>query len=219
MRHSTINLSSFSFFAGGLLSYLGVIDTKKYTLSLLDKMKVNFVNLGDQEIIPGHPYLMVSNHRSATDPVLLYGHVLKNQISPFSFMTKKKIPFGPILKKMSEIENIPIFFKDDPYVLKSVLKLLKTKSSFLIFPEGTRNKTNLPLLPFQKGVDFLLKHASHHDLILYYLERPEDLLRGKKNINVYYLIIDRADFINDAHFSVEKTYYQKMPLNVIETIY
>lgn len=214
MSSNKLNLSSFSFFAKGFLSYLGVLDTKKYVLSVLDQMKINFVNLGEEEILPHHPYLIVSNHRSATDPVILYGHVLKKQIGDFSFMTKRKRPFGPVLKRFSQFENIPIFFKDDPYVLKAVLRLLNKKSSFLIFPEGTRNKTNLPLLPFQKGVDFLLKHATEHDLLFYYLDHPEDVLKGRKNINIYYLVIKREEIAKLKGFSIEENYYKRMPVSV-----
>ncbi len=121
------------------------------------------IKVTGEEFIPKEGrYLVVGNHRSAFDPIWLWEVIDKS--ADLCFISKpenfKFFAFGKILKRccfmaidrenprnaLATINKAAQFLKDD-------------KFSIVVYPEGTRNKTEEPLLPFHNGLFKIAKKA------------------------------------------------------------
>lgn len=120
---------------------------KKLNKFCVDKIyKPTIIN---KELIPEENVLFLGNHKSAKDIMLLCAALEDKDLR---FMAKKehfdKI-YGPIFLKCGAF---PINRNhNDIGAVKTAITILRNKEDLVIFPEGTRNKTDEPLLPFKKG--------------------------------------------------------------------
>lgn len=94
--------------------------------------------------------LMIGNHISAYD-ILLVAYALK-RYAP-RFMAKKEF-FDSSFKWFFERAGAFPIDRDklDMEAVRNAIKLLKDNNIVVVFPEGTRNKTNEIILPFKKGI-------------------------------------------------------------------
>lgn len=94
-------------------------------------------------------YLFVCNHRSLFDVII--AAVATDR--PVHFIAKKDLFKKGLMKKfVTKSECIPV--NRDGNDLKALLqsiKYLKNNENVVIFPEGTRNKTEEPFLTFKSG--------------------------------------------------------------------
>ena len=98
-------------------------------------------------------YLLVGNHRSDFDPIALMYALRKEKIAFVSKPENLAIPMiGEIIHKCC---FLPIDREDDRKALTTILsacELMKSGAcSVCIYPEGTRNKIGVGLLPFKAG--------------------------------------------------------------------
>lgn len=102
------------------------------------------------ENLPNDGYLLVGNHKSGLD-ILLVAYALR-KYNP-RFMAKKEFFQNSISKWLFEkLGAFPIDRQSiDISAVKKAVRLLKDNNIVVIFPEGTRN-TNEEMLPFKKGV-------------------------------------------------------------------
>ena len=104
------------------------------------------------EAVPNEPCVFIMNHRSNFDPMILSDKYKKNKILHVSKPGNFKIPIaGPAIHKAG---FLAIDRANDREALKTILKAVDYVSqgySIGIFPEGTRNKDGLDLLPFRAG--------------------------------------------------------------------
>ncbi|MCQ2513349.1 MAG: 1-acyl-sn-glycerol-3-phosphate acyltransferase [Lachnospiraceae bacterium] len=115
------------------------------------------------ELIPKEGrYLVVGNHRSAFDPILLWEVIDKS--ADLCFISKpenfKFFAFGKIIKRCCFMA----IDRDNPRnalatINKAARFLKEDKFSIVVYPEGTRNKTEEPLLPFHNGLFKIAKKA------------------------------------------------------------
>lgn len=109
---------------------------------------------GLENLIPGENYLFVANHQSAFDP-LAFLTILKD--FPTTFVAKKEVEKLPIVPSfLKDIGGLTMDRDDLKQSLRVMMKVedeLRNKTrSWLIFPEGTRNKENHDeLLAFHHG--------------------------------------------------------------------
>lgn len=118
-------------------------------LTFIAGTKITFI--GEENIPSDTAVLYVPNHRSIFDIIMTYprckrltGYVAKKET--------KKIPIFSIWMSFMNCQFLDR--KDLRKGLKVILKcvdLIKDGVSVCIFPEGTRNKGNDPLLPFHDG--------------------------------------------------------------------
>ncbi|MCR4763917.1 MAG: 1-acyl-sn-glycerol-3-phosphate acyltransferase [Lachnospiraceae bacterium] len=106
---------------------------------------------GEENIPANEGVLFIGNHRSYFDIVLAYGHM--NRLT--GFIAKKQIRVVPILNLWMLNLHCLFLDRDD---LKQGLEMIGKASdlvrqgvSIMIYPEGTRNKTEDALLPFHRG--------------------------------------------------------------------
>jgi 1-acyl-sn-glycerol-3-phosphate acyltransferase len=121
-------------------------------LNIFSRWKVE----GLEQIPPDGPVILVCNHVSYWDPVLV-GCAMPRKVR---FMAKAElfsIPvFGKILKLLGAF---PIKRgQSDRTALRTALRLLKENEVIGVFPEGTRSKTG-KLIPFKSGVNMLAYKA------------------------------------------------------------
>lgn len=113
---------------------------------------------GREHIAPGTPYIMVANHSSAADIFLLY-----RLFRHFKWVSKAenfRVPF--IGWNMRLNRYIPLRRGDKASVLAmlaSCRQNLAAGSSVMLFPEGTRSKTQ-ELRPFKAGAFELAKELA-----------------------------------------------------------
>ena len=88
-------------------------------------------------------YLICSNHLDARDPFVI-GSALDPQIS---ILAKKELFKFKIVSWFIKLNGaIPVDREgNDISAIKTALKVLRGGNVMMLFPEGTRNKTNVPL--------------------------------------------------------------------------
>ncbi len=109
---------------------------------------------GREHIPLGRAAVYCANHQSNIDPPLLF-----NVLHPrMHILYKHEIDQIPILARVFRMGGfIPIDRRNKESALRSIedgARSLRSGNSFLIFPEGTRSKTDA-LLPFKKGGFFM----------------------------------------------------------------
>ena len=115
-----------------------------------------FKYFGDKKVQNG-PCVYVSNHYRMIDPM----YILPTTKEGIHFIAKNesaKIPiFGFFVKKVKTI----CVSRDgsDARAIMDALKCLKNGDKIAIYPEGTRNKTDQPFIPFKSGSALLAIRA------------------------------------------------------------
>lgn len=106
---------------------------------------------GKEYIDPNQEYVFVCNHRSQLD-IPLFARACKNT---FRFLSKEEVARIPVLGYVVRKLYITVDRKSKEDRAKSIEKmkdsLLKEKISVVLFPEGTRNRTEAPLIDFKDG--------------------------------------------------------------------
>ncbi len=116
------------------------------------------ITFKNTENIPGKvSFIAAGNHRSNIDPFLI-GLGMKRQMA---FIAKDVLFKIPIIKHLLIWVNAnPIDRNGSPkVVIEKTVELLQKGKPLTIFPEGTRNKGDEPLLKFKKGAALLAIEA------------------------------------------------------------
>jgi len=97
-------------------------------------------------------FLLVCNHRSGFDPLVMYAKLKKYNIAFISKPENMKIPLAGKLSYAAGA--LPINRENDREAMKTILQaadyINRDLCSMCVFPEGTRSKTQ-ELLPFHAG--------------------------------------------------------------------
>lgn len=125
----------------------------EYSETLLSKLNIEIEVTNKQNIPRDGKYLLISNHRSIIDPLIIEIALKDSPIHGF-WVSKKELYnslfFGTFTRNANSIlldreaANMSSFFKDTKEVVND-------GDSIFIFPEGTRNKENTPLSTFKDG--------------------------------------------------------------------
>ena len=113
------------------------------------RMKRTYRVINRQSTVPPVAYY-VSNHQGTFDPVLLLAAIDQ----PLTFISKAENLKLPVIGTWGRLIEF-ITFKRESYdenvgMLRQAARVLKDGRSLLIFPEGTRSKSN-DTLPFKPG--------------------------------------------------------------------
>lgn len=185
----TLNQISKALYATFLTNYYGYklkktseSKTKKelrlaYSNELLSKLDLN-VHVTNPEMIPEEgQFLLVSNHRSVIDPLIIEVAVQNNSLFGH-WISKKELYnsffFGLFVKNAGTIlldrENSKMgsFMAD-------IKKAVKQGDSIYIFPEGTRNKSGSDLSEFKDG-SRIIAIKNRLDILPVYIKNNADSL-------------------------------------------
>ena len=125
----------------------------EYSQTLLSKLNINIKVINKENIPKDGKYLLISNHRSIIDPLII--EIALKDSSIYGFWVSKKelynsLFFGAFTRNADSIlldreaSNMSSFFKD-------IKEVVSSENSIFIFPEGTRNKEETPLSTFKEG--------------------------------------------------------------------
>lgn len=122
-----------------------------------NSVTVNFVDMPDLISNWNTQYVIVSNHRSHMDSVLIKyvldanpGLLIKN---PYILITKELLEI-PVLSQLIKLTKVICVDRKNPdkiALTNDIERVLESGNSLIFYPEGTRSRTN-QVLPFKKGV-------------------------------------------------------------------
>jgi len=125
----------------------------EYSHTLLNKLNISVTVLNPEKLPKDGNYLLISNHRSIVDPLIIEQALQSTGVKGY-WVAKKELYnsffFGTFTRNAGtilldrEAASMSGFFKDTKAVVKE-------GHSIFIFPEGTRNKEDTPLSSFKEG--------------------------------------------------------------------
>ena len=120
----------------------------------VDKQRVYYANHVSNADMPMIWTVLPAHMRRRTRPVAAADYWLKNRLRAF---------VGPEVFNCVLIDRRPEARTEDP--MDKILEALDEGSSLIIFPEGNRNMTDAPLLPFRAGLYNIGRQRPHVDLV------------------------------------------------------
>jgi 1-acyl-sn-glycerol-3-phosphate acyltransferase len=136
---------------------------------------MEYVVEGAEHVPKGRAAVFCANHQSNVDPPLLF-HALHPRMH---ILYKHEIDQIPVLARAFRLGGfIPIDRRNKESAVRSIsagAASLKAGNSFLIFPEGTRSRTD-ELLPFKKG-GFRMAIAAQVPMVPVAVQGGRDALR------------------------------------------
>ena len=144
----------YGFKAKGLTNPQDIKKTRfTYAKTLLEKLKISVKVENQERLVNGKQYLILSNHRGIIDPLILEMALEPTDIFGY-WISKKELYnsffYGVFVRNSGAIlldreqKQMSGFFAE-------VKRRVKEGSSIFIFPEGTRNKSDEPLIEFKEG--------------------------------------------------------------------
>ena len=160
------------------------------------------VSISGAELIPKDTrYLMVSNHRSLADPVVMVNRMPKEELTFISKPSNLKIPI--IGKVMHKCGCLPLDRENNREALKTVKAateyINKDYCSVVIYPEGTRSKQE-NMLPFHAG-SFKIAQRADVPVVVVALRNTDKVAHNfplkKTNIYIDVLGVIDAEYVRE----------------------
>ena len=190
-----------------------------YAKTLLGKLKLNVKVINEDKIPKDGQFLLVSNHRSVIDPLIvemalknsnLFGHWISKKELYNSFFFGVFVRNGGAVLLDREKSNMSSFFTD-------IKECTKKGDSIFIFPEGTRNKTENAIGEFKSGSQIIAIKNRLNMLPVYIRSNAnEQLMSSLKDGKIERTIeIEIGDIIEykDKSMSLEEAYKSQFNLN------
>ncbi len=163
------------------------------------------VSVSGTELIPDDTrYLMVANHRSLADPVVMVHKMPKEELTFVSKPGNLKLPI--IGKVMHKCGCLPLDRENNREALKTVKAatnyIEKDYTSVVIYPEGTRSKQE-GMLPFHAG-SFKIAQRAGVPVVVVALRNTDKIVHNfpLKKTDVY---IDIVGVIDTQYVKEHKT--------------
>ena len=149
--------------------------------------------IGKENIPEDGAVIFAGNHRHAFDPVVVMTHTKRI----VHYMAKESLFKGLHGMLFKQIGLIKVYrTKNNPEAIQSAVELLKQGGTLGIFPEGTRNKTEEPLLKFKHGAARIAKE-SNSKIVPFAIKGEYKIFRKK-------LIIEFGKTIEVNHMETEE---------------
>jgi 1-acyl-sn-glycerol-3-phosphate acyltransferase len=185
---------------------------RDYAKTLLGKLGIGVKIIGKEKLARGKQYLLISNHRSVIDPLIIelalkdsdiYGHwISKKELYNSFFFGVFTRNAGTILLDRSSSQMSSFF--------KKIKECVAAGDSIFVFPEGTRTKDDARLSEFKDGSQ-LIAVKNRLDILPVYIKKDSNntlkqaLSRNPKNSTVVIEIGDVIDY-KDRSMSLEDAY-------------
>ncbi len=187
----------------------------EYAEILLSRLNISVDVESADKVTPGAQYLIVSNHRSIIDP-LIVEIALKNKGVNSFWVAKKELynsfffgsftrNGGTILLDRESQQTIPFF--------KEVKQKIGEGYSLCVFPEGSRNKTDQALAEFKDGTQIIAMKNRLQILPIFIKTNADEVLmdslkNNSKNLTVAIEIGDVIDY-KDRSKTLKELYQQR----------
>lgn len=163
--------------------------------TFLHIINVGYKRHGFQNMPKNHDYVLVCNHLSNFDQMILIAALKKNN-QPMSWITKPENMSFPIAGPFIHHAGFIPIDREDPIkgmesIKKGVFYLESHQCAMGICPEGTRNKTDEVLLPFHPG-SFQLAMWANVPIVVCCLKKTKDIKKRApwRHTRVYVDIVD-----------------------------
>ncbi len=157
----------------------------EYASTILGKLNIDVVVENQEKLPLDGNYMLVCNHRSVIDPLIveialkasnIYGvWVAKKELYNSFFFGKFTRNAGTILLDRSS-KQMAGFFKD-------VKEALEKNQSIFIFPEGTRNKSHHAISEFKSGSQLIAIKNRVNIIPVYINSNAHEVLKEAINNN------------------------------------
>lgn len=166
-------------------------------LCTLGLMKISVT--GREKLPESRHFLIVSNHRSAADPMALYKALGEYAIG---FISKPSNMALPVLGKMAYGAGfLAIDRENDRKALKTILTaagyIKKGLCSVCIYPEGTRSR-NAELLPFHAGSFKIAQKANNAPVVVVCTSGTEKQGKNLKKLRPTHIRLDILEVISPS---------------------
>ena len=191
---------------------------EEYMQTLFSKLKITVKVLNKEKLPLDGQYLLVSNHRSIIDPLIIEKALVGTKIKGF-WIAKKELYnsffFGMFTRNAGSIlldreaKNMAPFFKD-------IKEVVKEGNSIYIFPEGTRNKTQAPISTFKDGARIIALKNRIPILPVYIKTNANIVLKEAINSRkeLSEIVVEIGDIIDyKDKTSLEENYKNRFNLN------
>ena len=191
----------------------------EYAETLLSHLKISINVEGADKINKGGPYLIVSNHRSIIDP-LIVEIALKNTDINGLWIAKKELYnsffFGMFTRNAGavlldrESKTMGGFFAE-------IKKRVKSGYSICVFAEGTRNKTAQTLAEFKEGAQIIAMKNRLTILPVYIETNANEALEAslnktKEDLTINIIVGDVIDY-KDRSDTLQALYKSRFNLD------
>jgi len=187
----------------------------KYAETILSRLNISVQVEGAEKLTDDQQYLIISNHRSIIDP-LIVEMAVKNRGIHGLWIAKKElynsIFFGMFTRNAGTIlldresNQMAGFFKD-------IKASVANGNTICVFPEGTRNKTDAPLTEFKEGSQIIAMKNRLPILPMYIKSNANQILMDaiKNNTKELKVVIEIGDVIDykDRSKTLEESYRQR----------
>ncbi|MBR1861931.1 MAG: 1-acyl-sn-glycerol-3-phosphate acyltransferase [Lachnospiraceae bacterium] len=167
--------------------YRGLLNSATHLAVWLLRIRIHTTGL--EKIPQGTRFLLIQNHRSKFDPILSWYVLEKYDVAFLSKEENMHIPFfGKIIRRccfmsidrqhpaaaMKTVENAVALLKDD-------------QVSMGVYPEGTRNTTDAPLLPFHNSM-FKIAQMAEVPIVIMAVRGTSDIHKNfpRRGSDVYF---------------------------------
>lgn len=190
----------------------------QYAKRLLNKLNLHVKIINEEKLPQDGQFLLVSNHRSVIDPLIveltvehtsLFGHWISKKELYNSFFFGLFVRNGGSVLLDRDSTQMGGFFTD-------IKRCVKAGDSIYIFPEGTRNKTESELGEFKEGSRIIAVKNRLPLLPIFIRSQANDALMSalkdeKKPRTIEVEIGDIIDY-KDKSMSLEEAYKKQFKI-------
>ena len=190
----------------------------EYAETLLSRLNISVDVEGGEKIAQNGQYLILSNHKSIIDP-LIVEVALKNKGVNSLWIAKKEL-YNSFFFGMFTRNGGTILLDRDSKQMSSFFTSIKESVaegySICVFPEGTRNKTEAPLAEFKDGSQIIAVKNRLQILPMYIKTNANAVLmdavkNNTKDLKVTIVIGDLIDY-KDRSGTLEQMYKSRFNL-------
>lgn len=191
----------------------------EYSETLLSQLHISVEVEGAEKLDKGGQYLVISNHRSIIDPLIIE-IALQYMGIHGSWIAKKEL-YNSFFFGMFTRNAGTILLDRDAKQMSSFFKEVKASvaegNSIFIFPEGTRNKTDALLAEFKEGSQIIAMKNRLPILPVYIKTNANEALMEslKNNTKDLKVVIEIGDLIDykDRSQPLQETYKQRFNIS------
>lgn len=172
-----------------------------------------------ENVQPGKAYMYVGNHGSFMD-IMAFGSTIFNVYKPIAKRELIKMPIVGLVFKMACIMVDRSNEASRKRTKEAMRESIEDGVGILVFAEGTRNRTNAPLMPFKDGA-FKIAAETGAEIIPFCIINAKNILAPNSfwmrpgTISIYYLPpVKIADF--PTYEDLKQFVYNQMEATIVE---
>lgn len=191
----------------------------EYAEKLMTRLHIEVEVEGADKLVSGGQYLVISNHRSIIDPLII--EIALQHLGVHGLWIAKKELYNSFFFGMFTRNAGTILLDRDSKQMSSFFKDIKASvadgNSIFVFPEGTRNKTESVLAEFKEGSQIIAIKNRLPILPVFIKTNANEVLMEslKNNTQGLKVVIEIGDFIDykDRSSSLEEMYKSRFNID------